>query len=118
MIGWEYCPRCAGTGFSKDGRECGLGRFFRPRSPLPPGLADLLIGMKADGYRCRLCGLGGDLERSPYGWVHAACLMADDSETDYEALGYPETDVAEFTTNDHVAARMCFWVGVWSARIG
>lgn len=40
---------------------------------------------------CRLCGLGGDLARSQYGWVHETCLTADDSETDYEALGYPET---------------------------
>ncbi len=71
-------------------------------------------------HTCRLCGLTGDLARSQYGWVHDACLMADDSETDYEALGYPETDVTELAAinSNIVAAYVYFWAGGWAATIG
>lgn len=48
-------------------------------------------------HTCRLCGLAGSLERSQHGWVHEACLLADNSEpTDYEALGYPETEECDY----------------------
>ncbi len=71
-------------------------------------------------HTCRLCGLTGDLARSQYGWVHEACLMADDSESDYEALGYPETDVTELAAinSNIVAAYVYFWAGGWAATIG
>jgi hypothetical protein len=68
---------------------------------------------------CRLCGLPGDLERSQYGWVHEACLTADDTGTDYEALGYPETKVLE-TNIEHpfwLAAHVGNLSGEWAASM-
>lgn len=73
--------------------------------------------IRADLARtCRLCGLGGDLARSEYGWVHEACLLEDDSETDYEALGYRETGLWETRKEEAIELVADIWARgpVWS----
>lgn len=64
--------------------------------------------------RCRFCGLPDNLERSNYGWVHEACLTADDSAPpDYEALGYPETSYGINREVDAIAAVTVLPISSW-----